>query len=69
MQGADEATRAVNRRCTMNAVESTADPDGTYSNISGNIIISGTSVTSTNYLDTGAATNTPANYYRVRLVP
>ncbi len=25
--------------------------------------------TTTNYLDTGAATNAPARYYRVRLVP
>jgi len=29
----------------------------------------GTGVTTTNYLDAGAATNTPANYYRIRLVP
>ena len=52
-----------------NAVESTPDPGGSYSNISGNIIITGVGLTTTNYLDAGAATNTPANYYRVRLVP
>jgi len=31
--------------------------------------ITGSGVTTTNYLDAGAATNTPARYYRVRLVP
>jgi hypothetical protein len=51
------------------AVESTSSPGGTYSNISGNIIITGSGLATTNYLDAGAATNTPANYYRVRLVP
>lgn len=52
-----------------NAVESTPNPGGSYSNISGNIVITGTGLAMTNYLDAGAATNTPANYYRVRLVP
>ena len=52
-----------------NAVESTPNPGGSYSNISGNIVITDTGLAMTNYLDAGAATNTPANYYRVRLVP
>ena len=52
-----------------NAVESTPNPGGSYSNISGNIIIAGTGLAMTNYLHAGATTNAPANYYRVRLVP
>ena len=32
-------------------------------------IVSGGGDTSTNYVDVGAATNAPARYYRVRLVP
>ena len=32
------------------------------------IILSGAGVVTTNRLDIGAATNTPARYYRVRLV-
>jgi hypothetical protein len=52
-----------------NAVESTPSPGGTWSNISGNIIIPGDGLTTTNYLDAGAATNSPANYYHIRLVP
>jgi len=43
-----------------NAVESIPDPGGIYSNISGAIVIPGPGLTTTNYLDAGAATNTPA---------
>ena len=46
---------------------------GSYSNnftdLSPVIIPTGVGLTSTNYLDTGAATNFPSRYYRVRLVP
>ena len=52
-----------------NAVESTPNPGGGWSNISGNIVITGIGLATTNYLDAGAATNTSANYYRVRLEP
>lgn len=45
---------------------------GSYSNnfidLSPSIIPTGASVTTTNYLDIGGATNTPSRYYRVRLV-
>jgi hypothetical protein len=56
-----------------NFVQATAGAaDGTYSNnfsdISGPIVVSGGQV-STNYVDIGGATNTPARYYRVRLAP
>ena len=46
---------------------------GSYSNnftdLSPAIVIPGVTVSSTNYLDVGGATNSPARYYRVRLVP
>jgi hypothetical protein len=37
--------------------------------ISGPIIRQGTGDMTTNYLDTGGATNGPSRFYRVRLVP
>jgi subtilase family serine protease len=40
-----------------------------FQKISGSIIINITGDTTTNYTDAGGATNTPARYYRVRLVP
>jgi beta-glucanase (GH16 family) len=43
--------------------------NGTYTNVSGNIIISGSGISATNYLDTGAVTNAPFLYYRIQLVP
>jgi PKD repeat protein len=57
-----------------NAVQAAAgDANGSYttnySDISGQIIISGSGDTTTNYVDGGGATNSPARYYRVRLVP
>jgi hypothetical protein len=33
------------------------------------IIVPGVAQVATNYLDLGGATNTPARYYRIRLVP
>jgi hypothetical protein len=51
----------------------TAGVDGSYSNNfsdwSQQIILLGTGVVTTNYLDLGGATNSPARYYRIRLVP
>jgi autotransporter-associated beta strand protein len=57
-----------------NAVQATAgDANGGYAtnftNISGSIIIPGSGDTTTNYVDTGGASNTPSRYYRIRLVP
>jgi hypothetical protein len=44
--------------------------DGSYSNNFADFFtVTNTVGTTTNYLDVGAATNTPALYYRVRLVP
>jgi hypothetical protein len=46
---------------------------GSYSNnftdLGVAIVIPGASVSTTNYLDVGGATNVPARYYRVRLAP
>ena len=48
-------------------------PDGSYStnflDLSPAIIIPGSGDATTNYLDSGGATNTPARYYRIRLQP
>jgi PKD repeat protein len=57
-----------------NVVQATAGlADGSYStnfvDLSGLIIISGSGDATTNYLDSGGATNIPARYYRVRLQP
>lgn len=52
-----------------NVVEAASDVGGIYSNISPNIIVSGSGVGATNYLDAGALTNSLLRFYRVRLVP
>jgi hypothetical protein len=55
-----------------NALQATAGTaNGSYStnNFANIFIVTNTVTTSTNYFDLGAATNTPARYYRVRLVP
>jgi len=48
-------------------------PDGSYStnfqDLSALIIIPGSGDATTNYLDSGGATNVPARYYRIRLQP
>jgi beta-glucanase (GH16 family) len=52
-----------------NVVEAASDVGGIYSNLSENIIVPGSGVGATNYLDAGAVTNSLFRYYRVRLVP
>ncbi len=55
-----------------NALQATAgDPSGGYSTggFTDIFAVTNTVGTTTNYLDTGAATNFPSRYYRVRLVP
>ena len=58
-----------------NAVQATGgDADGGYAtnfiDLSGaTIILPGSGDATTNYIDAGGATNTPARYYRIRLVP
>lgn len=52
-----------------NIVQAASSLAGSYSDVSSNIVIPGTSSTTTNYLDIGAVTNSPARFYRVRLVP
>jgi hypothetical protein len=46
--------------------------DGSYTNDFqdiASVVITGVGDTSTNYVDTGGATNSPSSYYRVRLGP
>jgi T5SS/PEP-CTERM-associated repeat protein len=56
-----------------NVVQATGNAPSNYSNnftdLSPVIVPQGSDLTYTNYLDLGAATNFPARYYRVRLVP
>jgi hypothetical protein len=40
-----------------------------FSDISGSLIIPGSGDVTTNYTESGGATNTPSRYYRIRLVP
>lgn len=52
-----------------NVVQVAADlAGGTYSNISSNILVAGSGVSGTNFLDAGAVTN-ELRLYRIRLVP
>ena len=70
LQGADVLISWMTAGGLTNAVLAGSDPGGNgYSNISGSIIIPGSGVNATNYLDPGAATNAPLQFYRVRLVP
>jgi hypothetical protein len=52
-----------------NAVQAASDVSGAYSDISSNMIIPGLVLTPTDYVDAGGATNSPARFYRIRLVP
>jgi len=58
-----------------NAVEATSGDTqggyaaGSFTNISGPIVIPGSGDTTANYVDGGGATNIPSRYYRIRLVP
>lgn len=53
-----------------NYVQASSALNDGFSDISGPIVASGTNqIVSTEFVDTGAATNAPARFYRVRLVP
>ncbi len=56
-----------------NVLQATAGDSGSFSNdftdLSGAIVVSGSGDVTTNFTDVGGATNAPARYYRVRLVP
>jgi hypothetical protein len=69
LEGSDVRITWMTAGGLTNAVETAPDPGGSYSNISGNIIVTGSSVTTTNYLDPGTVTNTPLQFYRIRLIP
>jgi hypothetical protein len=50
-------------------VEVADDLGGGFTDLSPAIVISGTNLSATNYLDIGGATNAPSRFHRVRLVP
>ena len=68
-QGNDTLITWMTAGGLTNAVESAPDPGGSYSKISGNVIITGSGLTTTNYLDSGTVTNAPVQFYRIRLIP
>ena len=73
-QGSDVLVSWKTAGGVTNVVQvATGLPDGSYStnflDLSPTIIIPGTGDATTNYLDSGGATNTPARYYRIRLQP
>ena len=55
--------------CLTNILQrTTGAPDGSFTNNFTDIFtVSGTTDNTTNYLDVGAATNSPAAYYRIRV--
>ncbi len=74
LQGNDAVITWATAGIRTNAVQaSSGDASGGYTtdfaDISGPIIITTNGDTTTNYTDSGGATNVPARYYRVRLVP
>lgn len=52
-----------------NVLQAASNVAGIYSNVSAGIILPGSGDTTTNYLDSGGATNVPAWFYRVQVVP
>jgi hypothetical protein len=73
-QGNDVLITWTSAGAHTNAVQATAgDGNGGYAtnftDISSLIIIMGSGDATTNYTDVGGATNAPAQFYRVRLVP
>ena len=52
-----------------NFVQSASGSSGSFSDLSPKIVPGGGDLTSTNYLDLGAATNFSGRYYRIRLAP
>ncbi|HUJ71467.1 MAG TPA: PKD domain-containing protein [Verrucomicrobiae bacterium] len=72
-QGSDILLTWITAGGKTNVVQATTAPASVcasnFTDISPVIVSSGDGLTSTNYLDAGAATNTPSRYYRVRLVP
>ena len=66
-------TEGGGRTNVVQATAGTVDGSGSYAtnftDLSSFIIIQGTGVQTTNYLDASGATNSPARYYRIRLQP
>jgi hypothetical protein len=53
----------------LQAVQGNPGYNTNFADIAGPFLIVGSGDTTTNYVDAGAATNSPAKFYRVRLVP
>jgi hypothetical protein len=59
------------KKCAEDYTRTAGAPHGSYqtNGFADLFTVTNTVGTVTNYLDAGGATNTPARYYRVRLVP
>jgi hypothetical protein len=72
-QGSDVVVTWKTAGGHTNAVQAAAGAAGSYAtnftDLSGPIVILGTGDVTTNYTDSGGATNVPSRFYRVRLVP
>ena len=71
-QGSDILITWATTGGTTNAVQAAPGNPGyntNFVNIGAPLLILGSEDTSTNYVDLGAATNSPVMFYRVRLVP
>ena len=73
-QGGDVLITWTTAGAHTNAIQAgTGDGSGGYAtnfiDISGPVVIAGSGDQTTNYTDSGGATNSPSRYYRVRLVP
>ena len=61
--------RRANQRVQATACRADGSFSNNFTDLSPNIVISGSGDVTTNYLDIGGATNLPSHFYRVRLVP
>jgi hypothetical protein len=69
LQGNDVSVIWTTAGGRTNVVQAAPDLGVGYSDVSSNIVISGSGDAITNYLDSGAGTNLPLRFYRIRLVP
>jgi hypothetical protein len=69
LQGNDVSVIWATSGGRTNVVQATPDLGVGYSDVSSNIVIPGGGDAITNYVDSGAGTNLPLRFYRIRLVP
>ncbi len=68
-EGADIRVTWMTVGGKTNFVQTTSELGAPFADSSPQLIIAGSGMATTNYLDAGATTNTPSRFYRIRLVP